>query len=193
MSNLIFPDLPGLSASVMRSAIWSTDVKSARSGKRFSRAHWSYPRWSYKLKYEFMRSGSFQELEALVGFFNQHGGDYDTWLFRDPDARIASRVQFGTGDGVTVAWQLQRSVGGFLEPVKEVDGAVTAYADGTVTPATVSAHTGVITFATPPAAGKVLDASFAYFLRCRFNRSTLETDRFMEDLWQGQVEFSTEK
>lgn len=193
MSNLIYPDLPGLAPTVSRSPSWSTDVKAARSGKRYARAHWSYPRWTFKLQYEFLRSGSFQEVESLLGFFNQHGGDYDSWLFRDPDARLATRVQFGTGDGVTTSWQLLRNIGGFLEPVKEVDGAVTAYANGSVTAATVDVHTGLISFAAAPAVGAVMDASFAYFQRCRFNRSNLDTERFLADLWKGQVEFSTEK
>lgn len=193
MSNLIYPDLPGLAPNVSRAPSWSNDVKPARSGKRYARAHWSYPRWTFKLQYEFLRSGAEQELQTLVGFFNQHAGDYDTWLFRDPDARTAVRVQFGTGDGATKSWQLLRSLGGFLEPVKEIDGAVTSFVNGTSTAATVDIHTGLITFATAPAAGAVLDASFNYFLRCRFSRSSLDAERFLADLWKGQVEFSTEK
>ena len=44
MSNLIYPDLPGLSLPVQRMPAWKNRV--VESDRRFAKAFWSYPRWT---------------------------------------------------------------------------------------------------------------------------------------------------
>ena len=193
MSNLVFPTLAGLSLPVQRSAIWKTRVVEADSGRRYAQGLWSYPRWAYKLKFDVLRSGAEAELQALVGFFNRHGGDADTWLFRDPDGRQVVDQPLGVADGVRTQWQAVRSSGGFTEPLRELDGAPAVKVNGTPQAVTYGEHTGLLTFASAPAAGAVLTWSGAYFLRCRFDKSSMDAEKFMQDLWRGDVSFTTEK
>lgn len=197
MSNLVYPDLPGQSLPVQRTPAWKNRVVETESGVRFSKAFWSYPRWTYKLRYDVLRSGGgFQELQELVGFFNAHQGDFDTWLFRDPDDRTATDQAFGVTDGTRTQWQLVRAYGGQVEPVKELDGVPTIKADGVALSSGVSIdlHTGVVTITPALTAGKALTWSGDFFWRCRFSKSAMEFEKFLEDLWKtGTVEFSTEK
>lgn len=193
MSNLVFPVLPGQALPVQRSAIWKNRVVEADSGKRYSRAVWSYPRWVYRLRFDVLRAGAEQEIQTLLGFFNRHGGDADTWLFSDPSDRTAIDQQLGVTDGVQTQWQLLRSMGGHTEPVLELDGAPEVRVDGVVQAVTFNAHTGVITFASAPTAGGALTWSGNFYWRCRFDKSQQDVEMFLQDLWSGSVTFSTEK
>lgn len=120
MSNAIFPTLPGLSLESTREPIWVTSAKKSLSGMEQRAGYMSYPLYRIKLSYEFLRAGSMDELDKLVGFFNQRGGDRESFLFLDPDDSDVVEEQFGTGDGTTTAFRLGRTVGGFFEPVDAV-------------------------------------------------------------------------
>jgi hypothetical protein len=122
MSNLLYPVLPGLTWSKFRTPMWNTTLKSSDSGRDFSRTTWTSPRWVYRLQYSVLRAGAQQELQTLAAFFNRHAGDHDTWLFDDPDDNTVTFDQFGLGDSVTTTFQLVRSMGGYLEPVYELNG-----------------------------------------------------------------------
>lgn len=123
MSNTLYPVLPGLAWPVNRTPMWENDSRTSISGRDFTRARWSSPRWLYQLKYEFLRSAAAQaEFQQLVGLFNQMRGDWDTFLFDDPDDNTATAQQFGLGDGVTTQFQLLRALGGFVEPVFALNG-----------------------------------------------------------------------
>lgn len=199
MSNDVYPDLPGLSFGVQRTPMFKTGLAETDSGREFSRAIWSAPKWRYRLKYEFLRSAaSYAELQLLVGFFCRHQGRYDTWLFDDGDDNTATGVQFGTGNGTATVFQLTRSFGGYVEPVYELNGATTVYSNTGSGPAVVSGVTfganGQVTFSTAPANGAVLTWSGKYYRRCRFRSDEMSPEKFLQDLWSlGQVEFTTVK
>lgn len=122
MSNQIYPTLPGLAWPTTRIPSWSTTVKEADSGRKFGVTTWTSPRWTYKLKYEFLREWGQAEWQQLVGFFNAHRGDWDTWLYDDPDDNTATDAQFGIGNGTTLIFQLMRTLGGISEPIYELNG-----------------------------------------------------------------------
>lgn len=193
MSALVFPTLPGLKWSSFRTPMWSNTVKTADSGREFARAHWSSPRWAYKLQFEFLRADANAELQALVGLFNAVRGNFDTFLFDDPDDDTATLAQFGTGDGSTTQFQLLRPLGGFLEPVYEPHGTVSIYKAGVLQSSGVSVGAnGLVTFTTAPTAGQVLAWSGSFYWRCRFKQSQIEFEQFMKQLWSARaVEFTT--
>lgn len=193
MSNQIYPTLPGLAWPTTRIPSWSTTVKEADSGRKFGVTTWTSPRWTYKLKYEFLREWGQAEWQQLVGFFNAHRGDWDTWLYDDPDDNTAVDEQFGVGNASAVSFQLMRQLGGIKEPIYELNGAPIVKVNGVVTAVTVGAK-GLITFASPPPAAAVLRWSGKYYWRCRFTKSSLEFEQFMKQLWSAKtVEFHTEK
>jgi hypothetical protein len=118
MSDDVFPTLPGLKWGTVKTPIWSTKVLTAASGRETRGSFQSYPRWRFTLSYEFLRGANgFDELQDLVGFFNQRGGSLDNFLYRDPADYQVSDQALGVGDSSTTEFRFVRSMGGFVEPV----------------------------------------------------------------------------
>ncbi len=210
MSNAIFPTLPGLAFDVVKTPTFSTSIQSARSGRELRRRNWAHPLYKIGLTFEFLRDeAAFNELKTLAGFYMQRDGSFDSFLFTDPDDYIALNRQYGTGDGVTTTFQLDREFGGAVEPVTNIDAStlmlgVSMWSTNPLTPMwssntdapmwsgakdytlgtdyTVSAS-GLITFTTPPAAGEPLIWNGNYYYRARFNDDANDFTKFMENLW----------
>jgi hypothetical protein len=119
MSNLVYPTLPGLTLEVQRDVIAPpVTIKTTPSRREFRARDATRPLYYYAMKYEFLRSVvPFNELQALVGFYNQVGGSFDSFLYTDADDCTATNEGFGVGDGATTVWQLLRGFGGFAEGV----------------------------------------------------------------------------
>lgn len=197
MSNATLPTLPGFRYPVKRRPLWSGKVQTALSGKETRLSYWSFPRYRYTIGYEVLRSDSSNaELAALIGFYNARQGQFDDWLFNDPDDNSVTLQQFGVGDGVTTSFQLVRAFGGFTEPVTALNapGGVPIYANGVATGGVSVTASGLVTFTNAPAAGVLLSATFAYYWRVRFDDIDLTLDKLMGGLWQsGDIAFTTTK
>jgi uncharacterized protein (TIGR02217 family) len=200
MSSDVFPVLKGLTFNNTRTPVWSTITHRSVSGKQQRASLWSYPVWRYKLSYEILRADTaHQELQTLVGFFLEHRGSWDSWLYEDPSDNTVTGQPIGTGNGVTAQFQLVRTYGAngntFAEPMTAINGAPTIYVAGVeVDPAdyTIS-DAGLVTFDTAPASGAIT-ADFSYYFRCHFTTDELEFNQFMYQLWEAQtVEFETLK
>jgi uncharacterized protein (TIGR02217 family) len=189
MSNAVFPALTGLVFPVEKTPTWSTKVQTAASGKETRLSFWSYPIWQYSIGYDVLRSDAVNlELQTLLGFFNARQGAYDDWLFNDPDDNSCTANFFATGDGTTTAFQLARTWGGVLEPVRAVNAITQVTKAGSPTTAyTLNSNTGVITFNTAPGAGQALAWSGTFYWRCRFMDDQVTASKFMKNLWETQT------
>lgn len=196
MSNLVFPTLPGLEWGIMRAPIFSTSRRASVSGRLFTAANYAYPRYKYNLSFSVLRQdSSWGELQQIVGLFNQVGGDFDTFLFLDPDDYYVNAQVIGIGNGSTKQYQLVRTWGGYLEPVYDLNGTPGIYVANTLktsgTHYTISSA-GLVTFVTAPSAGQAVTWSGVYYRRVRFSQSTLQTNKFMQALWDAKkVEFES--
>lgn len=129
MSTQIFPSTaqcPGIDISINRQVDWGdVIVQESVSGQEVRVARRIFPRRTFELKFNFLRSStlavgqpSVLELQAFEGFFNNRQGMFDSFLWSDPDDSVTSSSQLiGVGDGMTQNFQLQRGLGGFFEPV----------------------------------------------------------------------------
>lgn len=171
----------------MRAPIWSTTKKSSVSGRQFRTANYSFPRYKYTMSFSVLRQGgSFTELMQLVGLFNQCQGDFDTFLWTDPDDNSVTTQGFGVGDGSSRLFQLVRVWGGFVEPVYATNSAPLIYVAGTLKTAgadyTVSS-TGLVTFTSAPTAGQAITWTGTYYRRCNFSQPSHDYNKFMAQLW----------
>jgi uncharacterized protein (TIGR02217 family) len=196
MSNLVYPALPGLEWNVARAAIWSSTKRPSVSGRLFVAANYSYPRYKYTLSYSVLRQGgTFTELNQVVGLFNKCFGDFDSFLWTDPDDSSVTAQSIGLGNGTGKLFQLVRTWGGFVEPVYDVNSAPLIYLNGTLQ--TVNTHytvgsTGVVTFVTAPGAGVAVTWTGTYYRRVRFSQNTLSATKFLSNLWDlKRVEFES--
>lgn len=195
MSDAVFPELPGLKWDREKNPEFRTIIQTSASGCDKSAAMWVYPKWHFKLSYEFLRdNGTMQgELQQLVGFFLARRGDFDTWLYRDPEENRAVDQVIGLGDGVTKEFQLVRNYAGFIEPVFGVKARPAVTVAGAAAEFEFTSW-GLVTFAAPPPNGAPIAATFDYYYRVRFKNSMLELNQFLRALWEAKtVEFASVK
>lgn len=109
MSSSVFPTLPGVDISVNRRTSYATTVQSSSSGKE-QRASWqSTPRYTYQVRFNFLRSdvaapspyAANNEMSVVQKFIDDHKGQWDSFLFVDPISGGQVRVRF-TSDELTI-------------------------------------------------------------------------------------------
>jgi uncharacterized protein (TIGR02217 family) len=194
MSQAIFPNLPGLTWNVIKAPLWSTKVQQSVGGKEVRAQFFSRPIYTWTLVYELLRQGSaFLEFQTLIGFFNARQGKFDSFLFTDPVDNSVITQNFGTGDGVTTAFQLVRDYGaaGFTgrENVYDLNGAASIYVAGVLKTLTTDysiSATGVVTFVGAPAAAAALTWTGSYYWRVRFDLDQAEFNNFLSQLWEAK-------
>lgn len=199
MSNLVFPVLPGMSFPVVKTPTWRNKIQEAVSGKEVRIGFWTFPKWKWSLVYEFLRDrvAPKDELWQILGFFNKHQGGFDSWLFDDPDDNAVVVEAFGVGNATRTQFQLVRSRGGFVEPVRALNGAPLIYKAGvlqTVTTHYTISSSGLVTFVTAPGAAAALTWTGGYYWRCRFAADSADVSKFAKELWEMQkIEFVSVK
>lgn len=190
MSDILLPDLPGLTWDTTKAPEFSTLAQRSNALQEARASLAPYPLWHFRHAYSVLRAeAAYTELQQLLGFFLARRGKWDSWLFADPDDSTATAEPFGTGNGTDDEFQLARSLGGFVEPCKNVAALPLIYVAGVLKTAgsdyTVSA-TGLVTFASPPAGSAALTWSGTYYYRCRWTEDTSEYTQFAQRLWSAQ-------
>ncbi len=185
MSDNIFPTLAGLSWSRIRTPVMSTNIQTSTSGKEKRAMYYTYPRWKFNLTYELIRDDGTAtgDLQEIVGFFLNHYGAFDDWLYKDQDEFSVTLQQFGTGDGVTTDFQLLKSFGQFLEPVKGIVSTPTILVASVPITSFTYSTSGLISFSTPPTSAAALVWSGNFYYRCRFVQDMYDFEEFVSKLW----------
>jgi hypothetical protein len=188
----LFPALPGQGWSVHKKPTFATIVASHVSGREVRDALYVNPIWQFELTFDGLASDAAsypglgaQSLQALMGLFLQCQGQWGTFLYVDPTDNSVNAQAVAIGDGATTSFTLARALGGFLEPV----GWATSVSQVSVGGAAQSAGWSLaapnsLVFATPPASGAAIAASFAYAFLCRFDDDAAEFEQAMQNLWR---------
>jgi hypothetical protein len=186
------PGLPGLSWSRHKKPGFSTRVAPHVSGREVRVALMSYPLYEFEAVYNGLTSSAAtfaglgaSSLQSLMGFFLQLQGQFGTFLYTDPDDAAVTEQVFATGDGTTAAFTMERSLGGFLEPVGWVTTLSNVYLNGVVQSSgfTLTAP-NTLTFATAPTSSVTISADFSYAFNCRFLDDQMDFEEFMSNLWR---------
>ncbi|MGQ0671668.1 MAG: phage distal tail protein, Rcc01695 family [Hyphomicrobium sp.] len=168
-----------------------TDVVVLGSGYEERNSRWAHSRRSYNAGYGVK---SLDELHAVIAFFEERRGRLFGFRWKDhtdfksgpPQATVTALDQpIGIGDGVQVAFQLEKIYGSAHAPWtravrKPVAGSVLVAVNGVVkTPGThfsVDAATGLVTFvnAQKPAAEATVTAGFEFDVPVRFDTDKLQ-------------------
>lgn len=183
MSNAVLPTFPGLMFDSVKTPTFNTRVQMAVSGREARAAFYSYPIWDFAVAYEFLRE-SIGEMQALAGFFMARKGQFDSWLYSDPNDNAVTDAVIGAGNGVNRQFQLLRAFGGFAEPVMNIKTIGNIKVGGVQTTAYTVSSTGVVDLAAAPANGVSVAWSGSYYFRCRFKQDTAEFNQFMHRLWE---------
>jgi len=186
------PSLPGLSWSRHKKPAFSTRVAPHVSGREVRVALMSYPLYEFEAVYSGLTSSTSSyaglggaSLQSLMGFFLQLQGQFGTFLYIDPDDSTVAGQAFATGNGTTTAFTMERSLGGFLEPVGWVTALSNVYLNGVSQTSGFTLTTpNTLSFATAPGSGVTVSADFAYAFNCRFLDDQMDFEEFMSNLWK---------
>jgi uncharacterized protein (TIGR02217 family) len=187
-----FPTLATLGWSVHVKPKFATDVADHVSGRSVRRANFAHAYYDVELTYDVLRSAAaYAEMQAIAGFFGEVAGqDAPFWLAPPGLASVAGQ-SLGTGDGATTTFPLQRSIGGYSEPVFGTSGVSAVYENGVPLSASAysvsSGYAPAVTFATAPAAGVAITADFGVLWLCRFAEDVLDFEEFMAMLFELQI------
>lgn len=125
MSTEVFPVLKGLSFEVGKTPQFSNKLVEHTSGEETATSYWENPRWQFTLTYDYLPdrpvSVGETDLRTLMGFFLNRRGRFDTFLFEDPDDYLVTEEFQKDFDGSAVEFNLVRSMGGFIEPVGQLN------------------------------------------------------------------------
>lgn len=188
MSNAVFPELSGLAIEGSCNSEFVTVVHTPVNGAEVRAAYAGYPMWIFSLNYELLDDLEYDDLRVLHGFKLQQRGRFDSFLFSYKNANAVTEQTIGTGNGVKTTFQLRRDWGGFIEPIENPNQIDAILLDGeTVDTGDFSvSSTGLVTFDTAPANGVVVQASFSYFYRCRFETDLTDFKEFSPQLFSHE-------
>lgn len=208
MSNVLFPELPGLEWESTKTPIFNTKIMTSINGRELRASFQAVPKYEISLSYAFLRENKGrQELQQLEGFFLERRGAFDSFLYKMPDdnAFDCSYV----GDGVTTSFQLYKKMYNSQLPLgntqEQVLGSInpnmwnqtttkTMWATNTAKPMWNNASAQVTTdgklvLTEPVEDGIELNVQGIFYYRCRFKDDEQQYVNFMHKLWKaGKVE-----
>lgn len=156
---------------------YTTDIVISTSGHEQRNVNWSQARLRYNVAKGVKTK---DQLGNLIAFFRARKGRAYGFRFKDWSDFSASNEVIGTGNGSATQFQLVKRYlsGGVQETrtiTKPVAGTVSVYKNAVLqtTGVSVSSTTGVVTFATAPANGVTVTASFEFDVPVRFDTDRL--------------------
>ena len=172
-----------------------TQIVELASGAEERNASWANSRRRYDVAYGIRRA---DDLAAVVAFFEARNGRLHGFRFKDwGDFKSCLPSQLpdptdqpiGTGNGTTTQFQLAKRYTSGAQAwsraiSKPVAGTVILALNGTPQASgwSVSTTTGLVTFATAPAAGVSITAGFEFDVPVRFDTDTLDVTLDLERL-----------
>jgi Conserved hypothetical protein 2217 (DUF2460) len=218
MSNAVFPGaIRGLDIAVTKSAEFETIVQSAPSFSETRIAQAQNPRWHWQLTYNYLKDDwddlsvyvPYTDYKTMQGFFLARQGQFDDFLYLDPDDNFVGPALYGAvpnplaqlqtvTDGVGNYYSpIQRNFGGqFWEDITDI-GGITVYANGALQTVGVNYNIFGPGLAIPGYSfgGKYIQwiasgspalpvtAQFQFFFRVRFEEDTQDFERWLWQLW----------
>lgn len=196
MSNQVFPTLPGLGFTFVKRPKFYSQVQWSATYRRTSISYTPYPVFDYDLTVDILRTMTpFSELQTLMGFFTNRQGKFDSFLIDDPDDDLVTDQAIGTGDATTLAFQMVRTYGAFVQPVFDIKNSgptpIVKVAGVVIDPANYTIgynSSGMLTFAGghAPGAAQAITATFGYYWRVSFADDTMDFEKFMKYRFQVQ-------
>ena len=192
MSPPLFPTLPGQGWSVYKKPTFSTRVAPHVSGREVRVGLYARALYEFELTFDALdSSGGFpgaqtQSLQTLMGFYLTAQGQLNTFLYSDPTDNAATAQAIATGDGTTTTFTLNRSIGGYVEPVSYATAISSVTLNGSPTAAYTFTAPNTITFSSAPGAGVVIAWTGAFAFQCRFLDDQLDFENFVSGLWSNK-------
>lgn len=120
MGDAVYPTLRGRAWPITREPRFNTVIHTAASGREFRATSQTIPKYEITLKYNYLRQDRRrQDLDELEGFFLDHMGALETFLFEYPGSFVGEaplwNEPIGVGDGTRTTFDVVRRRAGRVE------------------------------------------------------------------------------
>ena len=206
MSDVLFPELPGLEWDLSKKPIFNTKIMESVNGRELRASYQAVPKYEISLSFGFLReSKGKNELQQLESFFLERRGAFDSFLFKMPDDSDYS-CSF-TGNGSATSFQLYKQMHTSVIPLAHTKAKTVLEVDPTFwnendnqqfwsdnddeifwddTKIAVS-KSGVVQATKPLKAGHKFSVKGTFYYRCRFADDGQAFTLFSYRLWKGEV------
>ncbi|MDC5278060.1 DUF2460 domain-containing protein [Acinetobacter baumannii] len=210
MSNVLFPELPGLEWDTSITPMFNTKIMTSINGRELRASFQAAPKYEISLSYAFLRENKGRtEFQQLQGFYLERRGAFDSFLYKMPDDNEFSCTFIGDGSATT--FQLYKHMFTSQLPLGNTEEQIIG--EGEVDPNmwnqtpvktmwnsneekpmwnTASAQVtseGKYVLSEPLEQGIEIHIAGTFYYRCRFKDDTQQYVNFMHKLWKaGKVE-----
>ncbi|MEJ7953236.1 DUF2460 domain-containing protein [Acinetobacter baumannii] len=208
MSNVLFPELPGLEWDTSITPMFNTKIMTSINGRELRASFQASPKYEISLSYAFLRENKGRkELQKLQGFYLDRRGAFDSFLFKMPEDNEFNCTFIG--DGTTTTFQLYKDMYTSQLPLSNTEEQIAAEVDPNMwnqTPSKTMWNTnqdklmwnnataqitsdGKYVLSQPIEEGVEVTVKGTFYYRCRFKDDTQQYVNFMHKLWKaGKVE-----
>ncbi|KQD14618.1 DUF2460 domain-containing protein [Acinetobacter baumannii] len=201
MSDVLFPELPGLEWDLTKTPMFNTKIMQSVNGRELRASYQAVPKYQISMSFAFLReSKGRNELQQLEGFFLERRGSFDSFLFKMPEDN-EFQCTF-VGDGVQTSFQLYKQINTTQIPLQHTQ------AEQSEDPLMWSENAsklmwsdpesqmwllqfgittnGLLQMPIPLAAGESITITGTYYYRCRFADDEQQYTNFMSKLWKAE-------
>ncbi|MEO4108199.1 DUF2460 domain-containing protein [Acinetobacter pittii] len=208
MSNVLFPELPGLEWDTSITPMFNTKIMTSINGRELRASFQAAPKYEISLSYAFLRENKGRkELQQLHGFYLERRGAFDSFLYKMPDDNQFECTFIG--DGATTSFQLYKEMYTSQLPLGNTKEQIVGEIDPNMwnqTPVKTMWNSnqeklmwnnafaqitsdGKYVLSQPIDEGVEVTVTGTYYYRCRFKDDTQQYVNFMHKLWKaGKVE-----
>ena len=109
MSDVLFPELPGLEWDLTKTPTFNTKIMTSVNGRELRASYQAVPKYEISISFAFLReSKGRNELQQLESFFLERRGAFDSFLLKMPEDN-GFNCTFA-GDGSATNFQLYKQM-----------------------------------------------------------------------------------
>ncbi|MDA3526622.1 DUF2460 domain-containing protein [Acinetobacter baumannii] len=204
MSDVLFPELPGLEWDLTKTPMFNTKIMQSVNGRELRASYQAVPKYQISMSFAFLReSKGRNELQQLEGFFLERRGSFDSFLFKMPEDN-EFQCTF-VGDGVQTSFQLYKQINTTQIPLQYTQAEQSEdplmWSENASKPMWsdpesqmwllqfVITNNGMLQLSIPLLEGESITVTGTFYYRCRFADDEQQYTNFMSKLWKaGKVE-----
>lgn len=204
MSDVLFPELPGLDWDLTKTPMFNTKIMQSVNGRELRASYQAVPKYQISMSFAFLReSKGRNELQQLEGFFLERRGSFDSFLFKMPEDN-EFQCTF-VGDGVQTSFQLYKQINTTQIPLQHTQAEQSEdplmWSENASKPMWsdpesqmwllqfVITNNGMLQLSIPLLEGESITVTGTFYYRCRFADDEQQYTNFMSKLWKaGKVD-----
>jgi len=204
VSNVLFPELPGLEWDASLTPMFNTKIMTSINGRELRASFQATPKYEISLSYAFLRENKGRkELQQLLGFYLERRGAFDSFLYKMPEDNEFSCTF--VGDGATTSFQLYKDMYTSQLPLGNTEEQIVGEVDPSMwnqvpvktmwnsnqeklmwnTASAQVTSDGKYILSQPIEEGIEVTVTGTFYYRCRFKDDTQQYVNFMHKLWKA--------